>query len=93
MGLLSDHTPITPRNAINASFAIEKVGTELRWVFQDVLPGGVADCAGLRPGDVLLSVAGKQLHPATMDVAAPLLKCGAAFHSLSLGEIRLKMFS
>ena len=71
MGLLSEHTPITPRNSINASFAIETVGTELRWVFQDVLPGGVADCAGLRPGDVLLSVAGKQLQPATTDTAAP----------------------
>jgi C-terminal processing protease CtpA/Prc len=71
MGLLSDHTPITPRNAINASFAVEMVGTELRWVFQDVLPGGVAARAGLRPGDVLLSVAGKQLQPATTDAAAP----------------------
>ena len=26
LGLLSDHAPITPRNAINASFAIEVVG-------------------------------------------------------------------
>jgi C-terminal processing protease CtpA/Prc len=71
MGLLSDHTPITPRNAINASFAIEMVGTELRWVFQDVLPGGVADRVGLRPGDVLLSVAGQQLQPSTANAAAP----------------------
>ena len=63
MGLLSDHTPITPRNAINASFAIETIGMELRWVFQDVLPGGVAARAGLRSGDVLLSVAGKQFQP------------------------------
>jgi carboxyl-terminal processing protease len=71
MGLLSDHTPITPRNAINASFAIETVGKELRWVFQDVLPGGVADRAGLRSGDVLLSAAGKQLQPPTADAAGP----------------------
>jgi len=71
MGLLSEHTPITPRNSINASFAIETVGTELRWVFQDVLPGGVADRAGLRPGDVLLSAADKQLQPAGPDAAAP----------------------
>src|ERR1700677_916722 len=55
LGLLSDHTPITPKNAINASFVVELVGSELRWVFQDVLPGGVAARAGLRPGDVLLS--------------------------------------
>ncbi len=71
MGLLSEHTPITPRNSINASFAIETVGMELRWVLQDVLPGGVADRAGLRPGDALLSAADKQLQPAGPDAAAP----------------------
>jgi C-terminal processing protease CtpA/Prc len=71
MGLLSKHAPITPRNSINASFAIEPVGTGLRWVFQDVLPGGVADRAGLRPGDVLLSIAEKHLQPATVDAVGP----------------------
>jgi carboxyl-terminal processing protease len=71
MGLLSDHTPITPRSSINASLAIETVRTELRWVFQDVLPGGVAARAGLRPGDVLLSAAGNTLQPAGPDAASP----------------------
>ena len=71
LGLLSDHAPITPRNAINASFAVETVGSELRWVFQDVLPGGVAARAGLRPGDVLLSAAGKPLQAPTPDTAGP----------------------
>lgn len=71
LGLLSDHTPITPRNAINASFAVELVGSELRWVFQDVLPGGVAARAGLRPGDTLLSAAGKPLHPTAPDTEGP----------------------
>ena len=71
LGLLSDHAPITPRNAINASFAVEPVGSELRWVFQDVLPGGVAARAGLRPGDVLLSADGKPFQPATSDAAGP----------------------
>ena len=71
LGLLSDHTPITPRNAINASFAVELVGSELRWVFQDVLPGGVAARAGLRPGDTLLSAAGKPLQPAATDAEGP----------------------
>ena len=32
-------------------------------MFQDVHPGGVAAAAGIRPGDVLLSVAGKELTP------------------------------
>ncbi len=71
LGLLSDHAPITPRNAINASFAVETVGSELRWVFQDVLPGGIAARAGLRPGDVLLSAAGKRLQPTPPDAAEP----------------------
>jgi carboxyl-terminal processing protease len=71
LGLLSDHTPITPRNAINASFAVELVGSELRWVFQDVLPGGVAARAGLRPGDTLLSAAGKPLQPTAPDAEGP----------------------
>jgi carboxyl-terminal processing protease len=71
LGLLSDHTPITPRNAINASFVVELVGSELRWVFQDVLPGGVAARAGLRPGDVLLSAAGTPVQPPTSDAPGP----------------------
>jgi carboxyl-terminal processing protease len=71
LGLLSDHTPITPKNAINASFAVELVGSELRWVFQDVLPGGVAARAGLRPGDTLLSAAGKPLQPTAPDAEGP----------------------
>jgi len=41
LGLLSDHTPITPRNAINASFSVHAVSGSPHWVFQDVLPGGV----------------------------------------------------
>ena len=71
LGLLSDHTPITPRNAINASFTVETVGGEQRWVFQDVLPGGVASRAGARPGDVLLSISGKSVAPAAQGKAGP----------------------
>jgi len=63
LGLLSDHTPITPRNAINASFSVHAVSGSPRWVFQDVLPGGVAARAGIKPGDVLLSAGDKPLQP------------------------------
>ena len=35
----------------------------LRWVFQDVHPGGVAALAGIRPGDVLLSIGGREFAP------------------------------
>ena len=32
-------------------------------MFQDVHPGGVAAVAGIRPGDVLLSIGGKEFVP------------------------------
>lgn len=57
LGLLSSHTRITPRNAINASFrSVATTHDGERWVFQDVLPGGVASTAGIEAGDTLLSV-------------------------------------
>ena len=44
LGILGEHTKITPRNAINASFhKVDTAHEGSRWVFQDVLPGGVAE--------------------------------------------------
>jgi carboxyl-terminal processing protease len=64
LGILSEHTKITPRNAINASFhKVDTVHEGSRWVFQDVLPGGVAERAGVRPGDALVSAAGLDIIP------------------------------
>ena len=64
LGLLGPQTKITPRNAINASFKAVKTSEEGdRWAFQDVLPGGVADKAGVKPGDALVSVHEKNLTP------------------------------
>jgi carboxyl-terminal processing protease len=54
LGLLSAHTPITPRSAINASFSVQTFRGESRWVFQDVFPGGVAAVGGARAGAGLL---------------------------------------
>jgi len=71
LGLLSEHTPITPRNAINASFSVETIQGERHWVFQDVLPGGVADAAGVRSGDVLLTVSEKPMTPPAAPAAEP----------------------
>jgi carboxyl-terminal processing protease len=71
LGLLSDRTLINPRNAINASFSIQTISKALRWVFQDVLPGGVAARAGVRPGDVLLTAAGKSMTPPAASAAEP----------------------
>jgi carboxyl-terminal processing protease len=71
LGLLSERTPINSRSAINASFSVQQFPGGLRWVFQDVLPGGVAAKAGVRPGDVLLFAAGKQMTPLTETAAEP----------------------
>ena len=51
------------RVAIAATFTKAATADGERWVFQDVHPGGAAAAAGIRPGDVLLSVAGKELTP------------------------------
>ena len=40
------------------------------WVFKDVLPGGVAARAGIKAGDVLLSIGGKLVRPSLSDEAA-----------------------
>lgn len=64
LGLLGPNTPITARSSINASFrAVPTAADGERWALQDVLPGGVAERAGLKPGDVLLDIAGKAISP------------------------------
>src|SRR6266700_7368405 len=64
LGLLGPTTKITPRNAINASFRkVETNADGTRWVFQDVLPGGVAARAGVQPGDSLISAKGHNISP------------------------------
>src|SRR5580692_1124162 len=71
LALLSDRTLVTPPNAINASFSIRTIDGQPHWVFKDVLPGGVAAKAGVKAGDVLLSVGGKPVNPSLSDGAAP----------------------
>jgi carboxyl-terminal processing protease len=65
MGLLGPDSKITPRNSINASFRavdIAALGAK-RWVFQDVLPGGIAERVGIRPGDALIKLDGVAVLP------------------------------
>lgn len=57
------NTPIPSRNSINATFKSWEAADGLRWVFQDVQPGGPADRAGVRPGDVLVSVNECEFRP------------------------------
>ena len=51
------------RVALAATFTKAETADGRRWMFQDVHPGGVAAAAGVRPGDVLLSIGGKDLVP------------------------------
>ena len=64
LGLLSPSTKIQPRSSINASVrSVMKDSDGPQWVFQDVLPGGVAARADIRPGDSLVSIAGVATRP------------------------------
>jgi carboxyl-terminal processing protease len=51
------------RIAIAATLTRAQTQDGLRWMFQDVHPGGVAAQAGIRSGDVLLKVEDRELVP------------------------------
>lgn len=51
------------RIAIAATFAKAETADGLRWIFQDVHPGGATAAAGIRPGDALLAIDNKELVP------------------------------
>lgn len=54
---------VPARYAINATFCQMDTLDGPRWVFQDVHHGGPAYQAGIRPGEFLLAVAGRDLRP------------------------------
>lgn len=63
-GFFHESTPrAAGRVAIAATFTKAQTSDGERWMFQDVHPGGVAAGAGIKPGDVLLSVRGQELVP------------------------------
>jgi C-terminal processing protease CtpA/Prc len=51
------------RIAIAATFTKAETTDGLRWIFQDVHPGGAAAQAGIRPGDILLTIDDKEIRP------------------------------
>lgn len=63
-GFFHESTPrAAGRIAIAATFTKADTADGHRWVFQDVHPGGAAAEAGIRPGDVLLTIGGKEFIP------------------------------
>ena len=53
----------TSKMAISATYASFPVDGKERWIFQDVHPGGAAHLAGIRSGDILVSVDGRSFAP------------------------------
>jgi carboxyl-terminal processing protease len=70
LGLISNATKISAKNAISATLHDCSTKFGRRWVFQDVHAGGPAAQAGVESGDILLSVEGVELTPPEKPVFA-----------------------
>ncbi len=62
-GFFRRESRVASRNSINATFRKREIAEGTRWVFQDVQPGGPADAAGIKPGDILLSIDEQEVAP------------------------------
>lgn len=51
------------RAALSATYIEDETPHGRRWIFQDVHAGGAAAIAGIAPGDILLSVEGREIIP------------------------------
>jgi len=51
------------RAALSAAYLADETPFGNRWIFQDVHSGGAASIAGIHPGDILLSVDGREIVP------------------------------
>lgn len=64
IGFFQGTRPKSPgRIAIAATFMKAETADGLRWMFQDVHPGGLAANAGIKPGDVLLKLNSEEVIP------------------------------
>ena len=66
---------VPARLAVGATFSRDRNGDGAHWIASDVHTGGPADLAGLKPGDVLVSVNGKPILPPDQ----PMFAMGAEF--------------
>jgi carboxyl-terminal processing protease len=51
------------RAALSAAYLADETPHGKRWIFQHVHSGGAASIAGIQPGDILLSVDGREMIP------------------------------
>jgi carboxyl-terminal processing protease len=73
----------TPQHTINATLRSFNIDGEDRWVFLDVFEAGSADKAGIKPGDVLVTVDGNDCKPPIL----PAFDLGRTFE-LSVSAVR-----
>ena len=52
------------RAALSAAYLADETPYGKRWIFQDVHSGGAASIAGIEPGDILLTVDGREIYSA-----------------------------
>lgn len=70
-GFFHERKPRSPsRVAISATFLDAETSDGRRWVFQDVHPGGIAADAGIRPGDILLTIDKQEIAPPAVPLFA-----------------------
>jgi C-terminal processing protease CtpA/Prc len=62
-GFFRRDSKIASRNSINATFRQFPTAEGSRWMLQDVQPGGPAARAGLKPGEILLTVNEREVFP------------------------------
>jgi carboxyl-terminal processing protease len=51
------------RAALSAAYLADNTPFGKRWIFQDVHSGGAASLAGIQPGEILLTVEGREIIP------------------------------
>jgi carboxyl-terminal processing protease len=51
------------RAALSAAYLADETPYGKHWIFQDVHSGGAASIAGIEPGDILLTVGGREILP------------------------------
>lgn len=51
------------RAALSATYLDDETAYGKRWIFQDVHSGGAAEIAGIEPGNILLTVDGREIIP------------------------------
>jgi C-terminal processing protease CtpA/Prc len=77
---VGDRVPV--QHAINSSLRAFKIGGSACWVFLNVVEGGAADLAGIKPGNLLYACDGKTMEPPV----SPTFQLGRK-HELQIGEI------